>query len=299
MKIPPGALSRLAAALVLVAAPLARSGPGAAAPAAPDAPALVSGEWLQAHLEAGDLVLVDARPAGDFAASPLPGARNVAVEELRVTTGDGPPTSHPPEVLGAAFARAGVTRRSHVVVYGGESDLRATYVATAARIAGAERVSVLDGGFARWKREGRPVADAPSAVPPAKPDLEADTSFLVPIEEVRKRVGDGKTVFLDVRPEAQFQAGHVPGAKNRFWKKDVVDGSFRPLAEIRAELEALGVSWERPVVVYCNSGSQASETFHLLRYALGHPDVRLFQGSWREEPAPADGAGRAPAAAAK
>lgn len=288
-------LSRLAATLLLLSSPGAAA--AAAAPAAPVAPALVSGEWLHANLEAGDLVLVDARPAGDFASAQLPGARSVAVEELRVTTGDGPPASHPPEILSATFARAGVTRRSHVVVYGSESDLRATYVATAARIAGAERVSVLDGGFARWQREGRPVADAPSVFSPAKPDLEADTSFLVSIEEVRKRVGEGKTVFLDVRPEPQFRAGHVPGAKNRFWKKDVVDGSFRPAAEIRAELEALGVSWERPVVVYCNSGNQASESFHMLRYALGHPDVRLFQGSWREEPATVNGTdGAAPAA---
>jgi thiosulfate/3-mercaptopyruvate sulfurtransferase len=61
-----------------------------------------------------------------------------------------------------------------------------------------------------------------------------------------------------------------------------VDGSFRPVDGIRAELEAAGVSWEKPVVVYCNSGHQASEGFWLLRYALGHPDVRLFQGSWLE-----------------
>ncbi len=292
-------LPRLAASLALFAAPLTGAVPGAAVPDAEPVPAVVSGDWLRAQLGAEGLVLLDARPAEEFRAVHLPGARNVAVEELRTVSPGAPPVPRPPEVLREVFSRAGVRRDSHVVVYGVESDLRATYVATAARVAGAGRVSVLDGGFARWKKEEGPVTAASEPFAAAEPDLVPEASFLVPIEEVRNRVGDGRTVFLDVRPEAQYAAGHVPGAKNRHWKKDVVDGSFRPLGEVRAELEALGVSWERPVVVYCNSGNQATATFHLLRYGLGHPDVRLFQGAWRAEATAADGGGSAPAAAVK
>ena len=181
------------------------------------------------------------------------------------------------------FARAGVTSGSHVVVYGAESDNDATYVATAALIAGAReglrprrRLLALD--------DRRPARRRRTGCSPllAKPSLQGDTSLLIPIDEVKKRVGDGKTVFLDVRPEESWAAGRIPGAKNRFWKKDVDGGSFRPEAATRAELEAAGVSWEKPVVVYCNSGHQASETFYTLKYRLGHPDVRLYQGSWLE-----------------
>jgi thiosulfate/3-mercaptopyruvate sulfurtransferase len=89
-------------------------------------------------------------------------------------------------------------------------------------------------------------------------------------------------VFLDVRSAEAFAAGHIPGAKNRPWKKDVEGGALRPAEAIRAEMEAAGVSWEKPVVVYCNSGHQASEGFWVLKYLLGHPDVRLYQGSWSE-----------------
>jgi thiosulfate/3-mercaptopyruvate sulfurtransferase len=296
---PERASSRLAFALALLALSRSPAAPGAAVPEARPVPAVVSGEWLRARLDAEDLVLLDARAADDFRASRLPGARHVAVEELRTVSPGVPPTPRPPEVLRGVFSRAGVRRGSHVVVYGVESDLRATHVATAARVAGAARVSVLDGGFARWKEDGGPVTTSAAPAGAAESDLAPDTSFLVTAEEVRKRAGDGRTVFLDVRPEAQYEAGHVPGAKNRHWKKDVVDGSFRPLGEVRTELEAAGVSWERPVVVYCNSGNQATATFHLLRYGLGHPDVRLFQGAWRTEATAADGGGSAPAAAPK
>jgi thiosulfate/3-mercaptopyruvate sulfurtransferase len=270
----------LLAVVVAALAPAVRA--TGTAPKAPTAPAVVSGEWLQANLGSRDLVLLDARPLRDFLSSHLQGAQSVAVENLRSTSGGVPATTYPAEVLALVFARAGATRGSHVVAYGAESDVDATYVATAARIAGADRVSVLDGGFSRWTADGRPATKDRPLTSPAKPELKGDASVLVPIAEVRKRVGDGKTVFLDVRPKEQWTAGHIPGAKNRFWKEDVADGSFRPAEETRAELEASGVSWEKPVVVYCNSGHQASEGFYTLKYRLAHPDVRLYQGSWLE-----------------
>ena len=127
----------------------------------------------------------------------------------------------------------------------------------------------------------RRLLPAPSPPPSGTPDPAA----IVPFEEMRKVVADGKALLLDVRPGDQYAAGHLPGAKNRFWKKDVVAegetaGSLRPLEELRAELAALGATKERPVVVYCNTGHQASEGYWTLRYALGLPDVRLYQGSW-------------------
>mgnify|MGYP001125618734 FL=1 len=253
----------------------------AEAPKAPSAPAFVSGDWLEKLLPP-QVVLIDARPMRDFVAAHIPGAESVSPENLRASAGGVPATLYPPEVLDAVFARVGVESAGHVVVYGNESDIDATFVATAARIAGAACVSVLDGGFSRWKSEGRPVTAERALAQQAKPDFRGNASLLVPVREVLTRVGDGKTVFLDVRTEEQWAAGHIPGAKNRPWKKDVADGSFRPAEAIRAELEAAGISWGKPVVVYCNSGHQASEGFYMLKYKLGHPDVRLYDGSWLE-----------------
>ncbi|MFN7989152.1 MAG: rhodanese-like domain-containing protein [Thermoanaerobaculia bacterium] len=269
----------LLAVVLVVAAALA---PSAGAGDAPKAQAVVSGEWLQANLDAKDVVLLDARPMRDFLQSHVPRAQSVTPENLRSSSGGVPATTYPPEVLGAVFARVGVARGSHVVVYGAESDNDATYVATAALVAGAGKVSVLDGGFSRWTAEARATTKDRLLSPLASPSLQGNSSLLVPIEEVKKRVGDGRTVFLDVRAEESWAAGHIPGAKNRFWKKDVDGGSFRPETVTRAEMEAAGVSWEKPVVVYCNSGHQASEGFFTLKYRLGHPDARLYQGSWME-----------------
>mgnify|MGYP001225623755 FL=1 len=269
----------LRAALLAPALLLPAVAPGS--PKAPERGAFVSGPWLEAQLPPA-VVLLDARPFREFLSGHLAGAQSVSPENLRSTAGGVPAALYPAEILDAIFARVGVDAKAHVVVYGAETDVDATFVATAARIAGAARVEVLDGGFARWTAEGRPVTRERVLSPDVKPDRRVDARLLVSGAEVRKRVGDGKTVFLDVRPAEQWLAGRIPGAKNRFWKADVADGSLRPLADLRAELEAAGVSWERPVVVYCNSGHQASEALWLLREALGHPDARLYQGSWLE-----------------
>lgn len=277
----PSLPARLRLAAAFLALPLLPFLSGAAAAETPKVPSVVSAGWLEKLLPPR-VVLLDARPLRDYLAGHLPGAQSVTPENLRSSAGGVPAAIYPPEVLGAILARAGVERTGHVVVYGNESDVDATFVATAAKVAGASCVSVLDGGFSRWKAEGRPVAVERARSPQVRPDLAGDPSLLVTAQDVSKRIGDGRTVFLDVRNPEQWAAGRIPGAVNRPWKKDVDGGSFRPFEEIRAELEAAGVSFEKPVVVYCNSGHQASEAFYLLRYVLGHPDARLFQGSWLE-----------------
>jgi len=104
----------------------------------------------------------------------------------------------------------------------------------------------------------------------------------------RLAAAPGSIALLDARPAEAFNAGHIPGAKSRFWKKDIVPegqpnaGSFRPEADVKAELESAGVTATTPVIVYCNTGQQASELFYTLRYRLGYSNVRLYNGSWLE-----------------
>lgn len=125
-------------------------------------------------------------------------------------------------------------------------------------------------------------------VMPSTGALRADERSLASLNDVRKAIEAGSTLLLDVRSPDQYAAGHLPGAKNRFWMRDVVapgqpeGGTFRTEAEIRADLETLGVTMKMPVIVYCNTGHQASETFFTLKYRLGFPDVRLYNGSWLE-----------------
>lgn len=237
----------------------------------------------------GSVMLLDARPAiKAFLAGHLPGAQFVVADSLRSTAGGVPGALFPWETIHLVTHRLGVTGDIPVVVYAEESDVDATYVASVLRIAGVKQVSVLDGGFERWTGEKRAVTPLRKAVAASAEAFVPRPSDLVQLAEVKKAVEAKSAVLLDARPVEAYNAGHIPGAKSRFWMKDIVPeglpnaGSFRPEADVKAELEAAGVTHATPVIVYCNTGHQASELFYTLRYRLGYSNVRLYNGSWLE-----------------
>jgi thiosulfate/3-mercaptopyruvate sulfurtransferase len=267
---------------------LALAAPAAAADLFPP---VVSPAALADRLAAapGSVLLLDARPAMKaFLAGHLPGAQSVVVDSFRSTAGGVPGTLFPWETIQLVAHRLGVTGNIPVVVYSEESDVDATYVASVLRVAGVKQVSVLDGGFERWTAEKRPVTAERKPVAASTEAFAPRPADLVAIGEVKKAVETKSAVLLDARPVEAYNAGHLPGAKSRFWKKDIVPdgqpnaGSFRPEADVKAELEAAGVTAATPVIVYCNTGQQASELFYTLRYRLGYPNVRLYNGSWLE-----------------
>jgi thiosulfate/3-mercaptopyruvate sulfurtransferase len=281
----PKLLFAAASLLALAAHPLL-----AAAPRGGSAPAVVSTVWLAERLAQEDSVAtIDARPSLQaYLAGHIPGAQPLVVENIRSASGGVPGALFPPETLQLIVRRLGLSARRPVVVYSEESDVDATYVAAVLRMSGIAGAAVLDGGFKKWRTERRAVTTERKPVAFSMDTLVADTHPLVGIEEVKAAIEAKGAVLLDVRPADQYAAGHLPGATNRVWTKDVIpagqpeSGTFRPETEIRAELEALGVTKDKPVIVYCNTGHQASEGFYTLKYRLGHSNVRLYNGSWLE-----------------
>jgi thiosulfate/3-mercaptopyruvate sulfurtransferase len=274
-----------ASAASLHAAPAPEPDAGAEGPA----PAVVSTEWLAARLGRPGLVLLDARPSlREHLAGHIPGAQPLGVETVRSAAGGVPGQILPPDVVALIAGRLGVAKESLVVVYGAENDPDASFVASVLRISGVASASVLDGGLRRWTAEGRPVTAGRGLLAESRPQAAPDPSALASLEDVRRAVEAKDVLILDARPPDQFEAGRIPRAVSRFWKKDLVPdgdpraGLLRGRAELEKEYAALGAEPGRPVIVYCNTGHMASEVFFTLRYVLGRPDVRLYDGSWTE-----------------
>lgn len=273
---------------VLWAPPCAGAPPPSGAAATAPAPAVTTG-WLAGRLDDPAIVILDARPAlRDYLAGHLPGAQPLGVENLRAAAGGVPGQLFPPEVLAGIAGRMGIAADSHVVVYGAENDPDAAFVASALRFAGLARVSLLDGGMRRWTREGRPVISERRPVRETKPAPATGVSGLAALEEVGRAVKEKGAVLVDARPRDQYEAGRIPGAVSRFWKLDLVPegqpgaGGLRDAADLEREYAALGITRDRPAIVYCNSGHMASAVYYTLRHRLGFPLVKLYDGSWLE-----------------
>lgn len=256
-------------------------------------PTVVSPKWL--HERLGKVAILDVRKRDEFAALHAPGAVHLDIVKLREKVGDRELLLLPPEQIAALFGALGVANTTPVVIVADDKVQDATLAAVALLRIGHQALALLEGGMLRWAAEKRPLVATTTAPTPAtytpRPPQE---DFPIAIDELAKAVEQGNTKVLDVRPADFFRGdkstearpGHIPGSKNRTFQKDLTrtdDGQwFRPRAELEAEYAALGLQKDEPIAVSCRTGHQASESWFVLRYLLGYPKVRWYNGSWTE-----------------
>jgi len=264
-------------------------------------PFVVSADWLMERLGKPGLSIIDGswylptqhRDArAEYQAAHIPGA--VFFDQDAVVSPDSPlPHTLPSPGLFAQFASSmGVDEKDTIVVYDGPGFFSAPRVWWMFRLMGAKDVYVLDGGFDRWKAEGRPVTAETTKIASCFFEVECDPSRVVSFEEMR-RIVDGKTAQIaDARPAGRFagtdpeprpgvRGGHMPGARNVPATSLSRDGSLLPVPELRAALETAGLDLTKPVVTSCGSGVTAA-VVSLALESVGHPQHRLYDGSWSE-----------------
>ena len=93
----------------------------------------------------------------------------------------------------------------------------------------------------------------------------------------------GKIIAPPGLPETAQRGGHIPGAKNIPWSKAVnEDGTFKSVDELKQLYSGAGVEAGKPTIAYCRIGERSSHTWFVLRYLLGHGNVKNYDGSWTE-----------------
>ncbi|MFN2431490.1 MAG: sulfurtransferase [Gemmatimonadota bacterium] len=260
-------------------------------------PRLVSTEELQALLETRGASVLDVRPdLGAYLQGHLAGAVHLHTETLRASDRGIPNLLLPLGSYRTIFSRLGVDGGRPVVVYsaGEARNIDATYVAWILAGLGHPDVRVLDGGFGKWELEGRPLTRELPELPAGRFDPSAFQPEHARLEDVRAALGRSGVVLVDARPPAQYtgqegpqaRRGHIPGAVNHYWQDDLVSGEFarvwKPLDELRASYRAQGVTPDLEVIAYCNGGLESSHVHFTLRYLLGYPRVRVYDGSYTE-----------------
>jgi thiosulfate/3-mercaptopyruvate sulfurtransferase len=262
---------------------------------------LVSTDVLAAHLE--QWAIVDCRfdlqreEAGreEYRAGHIRGAVYASLNDDLSATPTGTNGRHPlPSVnaLAAAFGRLGIDRATQVVVYDQDSGLFASRLWWSLKYLGHDAVALLDGGWAKWLREGRPTRRGDesrrpaSFVPAPRPELR------VGIDEVIARLNDPRTILVDARGPDRFEgrsetidpvAGHIPGATNHFYKWNLADdGTMLPPHSLRENFaRMLGGRAPGEAVMYCGSGVSACHNLLAMEHA-GLRGTKLYPGSWSE-----------------
>ena len=266
-------------------------------------PALVSTDWLAERLGRPGLVVVDASsylrtsgrdPAAEHAAGHVPGA---VFLDLEATSDQASPLPHmllSPERFAARMSELGIGDDDHVVAYDGSgANLSAPRLWWMLRAMGHDRVSVLDGGIGKWKREGRPLETGGVTRPPARFSPRPRAGQVRELEEMRAVLESGLEQVVDMRSAGRFagteaeprrglRGGHLPGSRNLPFNELVSsEGVMLPPDALRRRIEAAGIAPDRPIVATCGSGVSAC-AFVLAMHLLGRDDVAVYDGAWTE-----------------
>ena len=278
--------------------------------------AIIETETLEAALGDPDLRIVDCttwlRPAepdddapyrvepgrSDYDAGHIPGAVFLDIQ-AEISDPDTRLRFMAPsaERFAGAMGRLGIGEGVRVVLYSAGSIMWATRVWWMLRAFGFDGAAVLDGGFEKWKAEGRPVSTTPGAYPAARFDARPRPGFFVDRHHVLARIGDdgsatvnalGPEFHLGAGPSRYGRPGRVPGSVNvpAASLLDPDTRAFVPLDQARRAFEDAGLTTDRHVVAYCGGGISATVDLFLL-HQLGYPDLTLYDasmGEWARDP---------------
>lgn len=192
-------------------------------------------------------------------------------------------------VLATKLAQLGLNQSSQVVVYDDSAGTMAVRLWWLLRWLGHEAVAVLDGGWPLWQQQLLPVENT-ITLPKAKGDFKprVQTDFVIETPEL---IPPSTWQLVDERAAERFRgemepidpiAGHIPGALNRPLTDNLIQGQFKPAAQLKAEwIAILGTTAINKVVHMCGSGVTACHN-QLAMEIAGLTGSRLYAGSWSE-----------------
>lgn len=263
---------------------------------------LVSTEWLSQNMSAPDIRIVDASwylpgenrdPKAEFAAAHIPGAVFFDIDDIADTDIDLPHMIPAPEKFSSKLRKLGLGDGNRIVVYDGSGIRSAARAWWMIRLFGHHDVAILDGGFAKWQAEDRPVSDLPSHPAERHFTSRINAMMVKDKDQVLRNIDSNRAQVLDARspgrfagtdaePRAGLRGGHIPKSLNLPFNMLVTaEGTLKPADELRGAFEAANLDLKKPVITSCGSGITACVLAFGL-HMIGHRDTAVYDGSWTE-----------------
>ena len=235
-------------------------------------------------------LVIDLRPAEEFAVSRIPGAVHLDLWGLSLIDTSEAPLRAFMWMIGHLFSQRGVTPERPVVVYETDSGMRAARAYWFLDYLGHPDASILDGGVKAWLAAGHSLTT--DITVPVASDWHGrpDQSKVADWKHVAAELGRPATAIVDTRSDAEYygeavrakRGGAIPGAVHLEWKQNLTsDGRYKSADELRKMYAGPGVTPDRDVITYCQGGYRAAHTYLALKIA-GFDRVRNYTGSWKE-----------------
>jgi thiosulfate/3-mercaptopyruvate sulfurtransferase len=209
----------------------------------------------------------------------------------------------------ALMSKVGATPETELILYGDFNNWFAAFAFWVFRYYGHKKIKIMNGGRKKWEMEKREYTKQDptpgtggnsSAMQSKYVSQPPDEGIRAYLHDVKRAMEKAETVLVDVRSPKEFtgeitapaeypmehaqRGGHIPGAKNVPWAQAIkeADGTFKSVEELRSLYDGKGITSDMEVIAYCRIGERSSHTWFVLKYLLGYPSVRNYDGSWTE-----------------
>jgi thiosulfate/3-mercaptopyruvate sulfurtransferase len=246
---------------------------------------IISANDLMKIMRNPKTVIVSTRTADDYAQVHITGAVHIKYQDLN----DDMAMLISPTEIAKILGEQGISESKTIVLYDDGSEKYSGRMYWVLKYLGAPDVKILDGGMPAWRAARKPVTRTATAVKKATftPSIKAD--YLATMTDVKKAQAGGG-VIIDARSAAEYagtaetklRPGHVPSAINIEYTQVLDDGKLKSNEELQALFTKNGVTKDKTVIVYCETSVRAGILFHVLTSALDYPNVKLYDGAYRE-----------------
>jgi thiosulfate/3-mercaptopyruvate sulfurtransferase len=269
------------------------AGDGAAVTGYAEPNLLAETDWLAGQLDNQSVVVVDIRPKEAFEAGHIPGA--VWYDRGALKDPDEKLFVIRPSLFAEKIGALGIDSTKEVVIYDEGNGLWATRLWWVLDYYGHANARVVNGGFAKWEKEGRPLSREARQPTPATFVATPNPDVICGLDYVMERVNNPEpnVVILDVRSQAEFtgadvraaRGGHVPTSVNLDWQTSLTTNDprvWRPAEELRAQFAQAGITENTSVITYCQTGVRAAHSLFTLRLVGLGENAKVYDGSWAE-----------------
>lgn len=258
---------------------------------------LIEPKDLLEEARRGEMLIVDVRKPADYAMGHIPSAVNLSTYDIFAldTRADG--LAAFARDMAVRYADAGISSQRPVVLYEQDTGMRVARDAWILHYLGHQRVRMLHGGLAAWRKAGCELSAEDTDDWTVALRIRPQPGVVIGFDEIAGRLGRDGFTLLDVRNADEHagrdetaccaRRGAIPGSVWIEWTQFLEGGRFKSPEAIRGLLRESGVDLESEIVPYCHRGARSANTYYALKHA-GLARVRNYIGSWHEWSARSD-----------
>ena len=257
---------------------------------------LVSTQWLAEHLDEPNLCMIEMDlDSQAYDREHIPGSIFWSAYALLL---DNLQINFSLKAMEKLLADSGITKDTTVIAVHNGFIATSGFIFWLFKVLGHQNVKILNGGRPKWQKEGFPVTRERTIVSSSHYRISAiDNSLRVTSPEVKKFLARQVCILLDARTTAEYQgaiflqqppqanerAGHIPGAVHLYYElAHNEDGTFKSAEELHKIYTDLNIPSDKLIIPYCAVGARSGHTWFILKYLLGYPQVKNYDGSWNE-----------------